>query len=121
MIDFKGEKALEVFADLLEPATEIINDKKVKELFQKKGTPLLKVVKVAIKEHKKEVVQIMAILNDKTVEEYTNQISILTLPMEFLQLVNNPAIKELFTLQGQNADTMNSGSAMENTEETGTT
>ena len=117
--DFKGEEALDVLAEIIEPLTVIVADKEIQELGKQKGTPKIKFVKPAIKNHKKEVIYILATLNKQTPEEYEANLSLLSLPMQVLDFINDPEVQKLFFSQAQSQPTStdNSGSAMVNTEE----
>ena len=53
-----------------------------------------------IKNHKKEIVEIMARLDGKDPANYT--VNFFTLPMKVLEILNDPGIIDLFTSQGQN-------------------
>lgn len=113
--DYKGDDALELLADILEPASEIIADKEIKELWAGKA-PMLKVVKVALKNHKAAVTEILARLDGEDPETY--EVGVLTLPMKLLQLLSDKELLSVFQLQAQNLAEDISGSAMENIEET---
>ena len=115
--DFKGEEALDVLADIIEPITVIISDKEVQALSKKKGTKPIAYVKPMIKNHKKELIQVMARLDRKSVEEYTENLNLVTLPMQVLELINDPEVQNLFSSQGQSQVTSlaSTGPAMENT------
>ncbi len=105
--EFEGEQALDVLADLIEPAAEIMADEKIKEAYENKN--IASAAKVAIKGHKKAVISIMATLDCVPIEDY--HVNLLTLPMKFLELLNDPELEQLFTLQGQMGDAKSSGSA----------
>ena len=107
--EYQGEAALDLLADLIEPAGEIMSDKKIGNLFKKNR---FKAVGFAIKNHKKAVMQIMATIDGVPVEEY--KCNVLTLPVKILELLNDPALVQLFTSQGQTGDANSSGSASEN-------
>lgn len=113
--DIKGEQALDVLADILEPAAEIMQDKEF--LAHARGGSKLKAARVAIKNHKKAIITIMALLNGTTAEEY--EFNLISLPVQVIQLLNDPEAMILFQLQGQNVVVDNSGSATETTTETG--
>ena len=121
--EVKGEKALDMFADLIEPVTEILDDKEIAKIWKSRrkdgaGTKAIlgRAVSAAIKNHKQAVIQILATLDDVPVEQY--ECNIMSLPKKMLDILNDPAIFELFTLQGQETQTT-SGSAMVNTTESG--
>ena len=110
--EYHGEAALDILADLIEPTGEIMSDKEIGRVFKKNR---FKAIGLAIKNHKKAVMQIMAIMDGVPVEEY--KCNVLTLPVKILELLNDPALVQLFTYQGQTGDANSSGSASENTEE----
>lgn len=116
--DFKGEEALDVLAEIIEPLTTIIADEEIQALTKQKGVPRIKYVKPAIKNHKQEVIFILAMLQKQTVEEYEANLSLITLPMQALEFINDPEIQKLFFSQEQSQKTSseNFGSATENTE-----
>ena len=69
--DYKGEEALDVLADIIEPLTYILSDDEIQQLQKSEvPQPIIKFVKPAIKNHKKELIQILARLYNETPEEY---------------------------------------------------
>lgn len=107
--EYQGEAALDVLADLIEPAGEIMSDKEIGEVFKDSR---FKAIGLAIKNHKKAVMQIMATMDGVPVEEY--KCNVFTLPAKILELLNDSDIIQLFTFQGQTGDANSSGSASEN-------
>lgn len=107
-----NEESLDLFADLLEPCATILGDKEVTAAFE--GGNMLKAIKTAIKTHKPEMIEILAILDGA--DPATYRVNPLMIPVRFLKLLNDPAtgdaIKELFTLQSQIETGESSGSAM---------
>lgn len=114
--DFKGEEALDVLADLIDPVTDIMVDDEVEKLYRS-GKPKLLLAKYIIKNHKKSVIEILAILNRKTVEEYVKEMTLITLPRTLLELMDDEDLMQLFQSQGQMTEENPSGSATESTEE----
>ena len=112
--DYEGERALDLLADLIEPATKIMADKQLAEILQNKEIPKVRALKVAIKNHKPEVVEILAVLDGVPVEDY--KVNVFTLPKKLLEILNDPMVTELFQLQGQTTEA-HSGSATESTGE----
>ena len=119
--DFKGEEAIDVLADIIEPLTSIISDKEVQELSKKKNVKPASYIKPMLKNHKKEVIEVLARLDRKTVEEYSENLSLLTLPMQILELINDPEVQSLFHSQGESKVTSlaSSSPAMETIEAEG--
>ena len=115
--DYKGEKAMEKLADILEPVCTILADKEIRDMIEKAGenkTPKVKIVQVAMKSHAKEILEIFAILDDVPVEEY--QPSLLEIPARILEILNDEVFTNLFTSQSQKEENANSGSATVSTE-----
>ena len=110
--EYRGEAALDLLADLIEPAGEIMSDKEIGEVFKKNR---FKAIGLAIMNHKKAVMHIMAIIDGVPVDEY--KCNVFTLPVKILELLNDQALIQLFTYQGQKGDANSSGSASENTGE----
>jgi hypothetical protein len=92
--EVKGEEALDVLAEILEPIVTIINDEEVRSGFE---TNVAKCVSVALKKYKKEILEIFASINGKSVEETCEEIDILSLPSYILEILNEPEIQRLFT------------------------
>ena len=91
--EYKGEEALDVLADLIEPASEVFSDKDFLEEFRngKKSTA----VKIAIKNHKKAIIQILAVLDGEDPETYS--VGIFSLPKKLLEIISDPDLLNLFT------------------------
>ena len=111
--EIKGENALDILADLIEPASEFGKDEEFIRLARKGDR--IGAVKQAIKGHKRAVLTIMALLEGENPETYNPPI--LRLPAMLLELLNDPDVVALFT-SGQTQTS--STSAMESTEETET-
>ena len=110
--DYKDEEALELLSELIEPITEILSDDEVRSAAE--GGKRARAVSLAIKNHKKEVMVVLAALDGVPVEEF--HCNVLTLPVKLIELLNDPNISQLFTFAGQTEDETLSGSLTENTE-----
>lgn len=108
-----NEDALDMLADILEPATTILSDPKVKEMY--KGNRL-KFVQYLLKEHKKPLIEIFAALECVPASEY--KANVITMTKELLDILNDRELMSVFHSQGQIVEEIPSGSATENTEET---
>ncbi len=111
--EYKDEDALELLADLITPISEIASDKKVISAFRKKSK--LAGISVAIKQHKKAVMECLAILEGVSLEDY--HCNIITLPKTILEIINDTELADFFVSQSQQMDKESSGSATENSEE----
>lgn len=121
--DYKGEEAIDLLADIIEPMALILADKSVRAMVENKDekVPIIKLVKPLLKSHKKELIEILARVAEMPVEEYEKTISVFTLPIQVMDLINDPMVQSLFTSQSQTAVTSlaSFGSVTENTEAEG--
>lgn len=113
--DYKDEAALDLLADMIEPAAEIMGDKEVIEAA--KGKELAKTASVIIKRHGKAVMRVLAALDGVPVEEY--HCNVFSLPAKLVELFSDPDIAQLFNFAGQKEEQTASGSHTENTEAVG--
>ena len=111
--EIKGEQALDVLADLIEPASEIMTDKMVAATA--KSGQKMRAIKLAIKNHKKAVIEILAALDGADVDNY--EVNVLTLPAKLLEIFNDPMVMNLFSSQVEKTEKTSSTPAMENIEE----
>lgn len=115
--DYKGEEALDKLAEIIEPLTTMFADPELQELAKEgKGTPI-QYAKPMLKNHKPEIIEILAALENESVDEYRAKITLLTLPVKLLEFINDPEVQALFPSQHQNAVTPlpNFGAVTENT------
>lgn len=109
--EIRGENALDVLADLIDPISKITKDKKFVD-FIRKGDRLA-ATKVLLKEHKRSIIEVLAILNEEDPDSY--EPSLLSLPAMIIELLNDPDLANLF----QSGETVTpSGSPTVNTEAT---
>lgn len=109
-----NRERLELFADLIDPAAEIVTDPEVRELLASGSAPM-KAVQLAIKNHGDAVVAVLAILEETRPEEYRVPPPGEML-LKLLGLLGKPEVTSLFTLQLQRSGAASSGAATENTE-----
>ena len=112
--DFKGEKALDVLADIIEPIVEIATDEDVRNDIRADGGKL-KVAKTILKKHKSAIIDILAALNGQTANEFAESINILTLPMAIVEVLNDEMLMQAFASQSQTGAAKSFGSASQNT------
>lgn len=109
-----NEELLDLFADILEPAAEILTDDEVSAVYQKRR---LSGIKLAIKKHHRAVIEIMALVEGVSPEEY--KVDLLALPVKIMAFLNRPEMNELFTLRDQQIASVSGGPATESIEENG--
>lgn len=112
LLEYENEEALDLLADIIEPAVEIFGDKAISEAWH--SGKRTKAIAVAIKSHKKSVIAILAALDGVPVEQY--KCNILTLPTTLMTLLNDAELLAFFKSQVQNADWIASTPVTESTE-----
>lgn len=111
--DFKGEEALDLLVNIMEPVTIIFADKAVRDAY--KSQPKLLLVKTVIKSHKAEVLEIMAMLNGMSADEYKAVITIPGLIRQMLELINDKELQSFLESQAAETESTASGLPTENT------
>ena len=103
--EIRGEQALDVIAAIIEPATEIMTDKEFLDLARSRNIP--KAASVAIKNHKKAVLAVLAALDGEDPETYNP--SLISIPAKLVELFNDPELMDLFTPSDQSEERSSSG------------
>lgn len=123
--DIKGDRVIDVVADLIEPVANIATDKTV-TLFKREKPPegmtarefavqkIRKGAPVLLKEHKADVVAILAAIKGVSPDEYAEGLNMATLLRDCIELMTDGEFLSLFTSAMQTGQP--SGSASENTE-----
>ena len=93
--EFKGDKGIEVVGKLLLPVSNIAANKEVTKALHKGGLPLM--LSTALTTCPKDIREMLAILNDKPVEEY--EVTGATILADVLNLFEDEALLRLFGLQ----------------------
>lgn len=113
--EIKGEKAIDLLADLLDPVGEILEDEKIIKMVRSGKATRVEIVKVVLKRHKKAVIEILALMDGEDPKTY--EVNVLTLPSKLLEILNDQDFINLFTSQGQKITEQLSGSATGTTKE----
>lgn len=114
--DIKGEEAIDVMVDIIEPISKIAKDDKVLEAISSGNYKSIDFVKTVIKKYKKEIITIMAIIDGKSYKDFLESFNVLTLPAMLIDTFNDPQIMALFPSAAETTDVNSSSSAMESTE-----
>ena len=111
--DHKGEEAIAMWTDLLEPFATIVNDEQVKKAITSGKNPLL-IAKEIIGNHKAEATEILLRIDDTEL----NGLNILIRLADILQEIGeSEELRNFFGYAGQAMmASESSGSATENTE-----
>ena len=111
--EYENEEALELLADTLVPITRISADEEFVKKFRSGNVMLA--IQYVLKNHKNDVLTILARLEGVPLEEY--KCNIFTLPLVLIKLINDPELMDFFASQGLKINVESFGSAMVNTEE----
>ena len=112
--DYKGEEAIELWADLLDPVTAMLANPNVANAAKGNGGSMLNMAKVLMKESPKAVEEILLRVDDTPIDG-------LTIPLRLLNLLNelqeNESLKGFFgSAEQEKTAEESSGSATGNTE-----
>lgn len=126
--DIKGERTLEVIADIIDPIANIAEDDDASNLFRKKRLPegltkkeffiqrARKCVPVLLRGHRDDIIAILAAIEGVPPDAYTETLNLVKLTSDVIDLLTDDAFGELF-FSAQTGGS--SGAAPENTTEPG--
>lgn len=112
--DFENEAALDLLAQLIDPATEIMNDPKIVQTVRS-GKPIIFAVKEILKSHKQAAIEIVSAMHGEDVGKF--RFNVLTLAKDLMDLMNDPDVLAVFSSQSQKEQERPSGSATVSTED----
>ena len=110
--EIKGEHALEVLADIMDPVGEMVKDEGFKNVAR--SGDRIATVKYLLKSHGKNVIKILALINGEDPKTY--EPTLVQLPLMVMELFEDPDVIRLFGLQEQSTVSASSGPATENIE-----
>ena len=113
LVDYQGEEALELWADLFEPLANILGDKEVAKVFRQ-GKNKLKIAQTILKTHKADITEILLRVDDAPI----NGLNLVFRVMGFLlELENAEEFQGFFgSSSAEKKQNASSGSATANTE-----
>lgn len=112
--EYKNEDAIDLLADIIEPTAKIFANKELKKAINNKATKI-ELIKVALKNNKSDLIEILARLNGVDVDEY--ECTVMSIITDCLSIISDKELSDFFTLQQQMMVEESSESAMESTEE----
>ena len=112
--DYKGEEAINLWANLLEPFTTILSDENVANAIRTKKAPLI-IAGEILKKYQSEAIQILNCIDDSPIDGLNIVVRLVGLLVE---IGSNEEIRNFFGFaeQGKTAKGF-SGSVTENTED----
>ena len=123
--DVKGDRVIDVIADVIEPISNIAQDKAVIEMLRKEANDngevkmlhiVVKLPKI-LKHHKADVIAILAAVNGVTAEDYAAELTMGRLVKDVYDLLTDRSFSDFFKSAQLPGDENASGSAPENTTE----
>lgn len=110
--DYKGEEAIELWADLVDPLSALLGDQEIKDVVTK-GRPKIEIAKTILKNHAKEAVEILTRIDPTPIDGLN---LLLRLIMLIGEMAVSEEIKSFFGFAEQvGTDKESSGSPMVNT------
>lgn len=107
--EIKGDRVFEVIADIIEPVCNIAEDEEVRHLFIKERVPegmtaeefvlktkVKKALPKLLRDHKADLVAILATLKGVTAQEYMGELSMATLMSDVADMLNDEELVAFF-------------------------
>ena len=122
--DIKGDRTLDVIADIIDPIANIAEDSAAAALFRREKLPegetpkgfmlhrVRKHLPHLLKSHKEDIIAILAAIEGISAEAYAEKLDLVKLTKDFTELLTDEAFTQLF-ISAQSG--MPSGSAPEST------
>lgn len=123
--DIKGDRVLDVIADIIDPIANMVQDKDVAAMFEREAVPdgmeardffakrMRKGLPVLLKSHKADIIAIMAAIEGVTPEQYAASLDFPKLFTDVMELVTDDALLNFLSSSetGKGADAPGSASA----------
>lgn len=123
--DIKGDRVLDVIADIINPIANIVQDKDVAAMFKREAVPegmeardffakrMCKGLPVLLNGHKADIIAIMAAIEGVTPEQYAESLDFPKLFTDVMELVTDDAFLNFLSSSetGKDADAPGSASA----------
>lgn len=126
--DIKGDRVLDVIADIIDPIANIVRDGDVAAMFERKAVPdgmeardffarrMCKGLPVLLKGHKADIIAIMAAIDGVTPERYAASLDFPKLFTDVMELATDDAFLNFLSSPGTGKDADASGSASASSE-----
>ena len=107
--DIKGDRVLDVIADIIDPIANIVQDKDVAAMFEREAVPdgmdardffakrMCKGLPVLLKGHKADIIAIMAAIGGVTPEQYAESLDFPKLFTDVMELVTDNALLDFLS------------------------
>lgn len=122
--DIRGDRVLDVIADIIDPIANIVQDKDVAAMFKREAVPegmeardffakrMCKGLPVLLKGHKADIIAVMAAIEGVTPEQYAESLDFPKLFTDVMELVTDDAFLDFLSSSetGKGADAPGSAS-----------
>lgn len=107
--DIKGDRVLDVIADIIDPIANMVQDKNVAAMFERKAVPegmdardffaerMRKGMPVLLKGHKADIIAIMAAIEGVTPDQYAESLDFQKLFTDVMELVTDNAFLDFLS------------------------
>lgn len=113
--DYKDDEALDLLGEIIEPIMEIAQDAKVKDTIFGEKRDFAAFVKTLVKDHRKSVIEVMAVLDNTPVAEY--HCDLMTLPLRIYDIITSKTMLDFFSSLAEMASESASISVLQPIEE----
>lgn len=126
--DIKGDRVLDVIADIIDPIANMVQDKDIAAMFKREAVPdgmeardffakrMRKGLPVLLKSHKADIIAIMAAIEGVTPEQYAESLDFPKLFTDVMELVTDEALLNFLSSSETGKDAGAPGSASANFE-----
>lgn len=126
--DIKGDRVLDVIADIIDPIANMVQDKDVAAMFERKAVPegmdardffakrMRKGMPVLLKGHKADIIAVMAAIEGVTPEQYAASLNLAKLFTDVMELVTDDAFLDFLSSSETKKDAGASGAASASSE-----
>lgn len=126
--DIKGDRVLDVIADIIDPIANMVQDKDVAAMFKREAVPegmdardffagrMRKGMPVLLKGHKADIIAIMAAIDGVTPEQYAESLDFTKLFTDVMELVTDDAFFDFLSSSETGKGAGAPGSASANSE-----
>lgn len=107
--DIKGDRVLDVIADIIDPIANMVQDKDVAAMFERKAVPegmeardffaerMRNGMPILLKGHKADIIAIMAAIDGVTPEQYAESLNFAKLFTDVMELVTDNAFLDFLS------------------------
>lgn len=107
--DIKGDRVLDVIADIIDPIANMVQDKDVAAMFERKAVPdgmdardffaerMCKGLPVLLKGHKADIIAVMAAIDGVTPEQYAESLDFPKLFTDVMELVTDDTLLDFLS------------------------